>query len=140
MHDAPVRGGKQVKAVLLGFLALAFVSGCQGGNDEEQIVSWATPDMPFAIVYPTDGQVVNARVIYVKGVGLPEGSHSLWCRAHTNTWYEQPGDLQTSSNGSWKTTVHLGGQGHYNNHIIEVGATLPDGRRVTARVSNIAVR
>lgn len=128
-----------MRVALLAILTLALLGGCLGGDDD-QVINWATHNMAFAIVWPADGQVVNARAVEVKGVGLPDGSHSFWCRVYTNAWYGQPGDVERSPNGSWRTTAYLGGEGHYNNHIIEVGAVLPDGSEVRSRVTGIVVR
>jgi len=91
----------------------------------------------FAITSPKDNATVPGSPIVIRGEGAEPGT-TLEVRVLTNAWYPQDGKGAINRDGSWTYgPVHLGGQGQYNNHTIEVTMIKNNQRGDTVTVSGI---
>lgn len=121
-------------AAALG-VGICVAAGCFNGDGDGD-------DKNFVITYPQDNQVVYQRYIEVTGVGMKENVTTFRCSVFTNQWFEQNNqyDGPSGNDGSWRTSVTLGGMDQHNNHTIKVEVTYSNGKMDSAQVTGVVVR
>lgn len=94
----------------------------------------------LAIASLKDNATVAGSPIIVKGTGADPAA-TLEVRVLTTAWFPQDGKGSIASDGTWSYgPVHLGGQGAYNNHTIEVTLVKNSARGESTSVSGIVRR
>lgn len=106
----------------------------------------AETTQPFAITWPTNGEVVSTSpigTITIRGVGAVPKS-KIEVSVKTDAWNPQTYNAQVNinSDGTWTfEPCYLKGQGDYKkHHTIQAKMTTPDGQTFMALVENVATK